>query len=279
MAESIIRTQLVLEQDDQQPVEILASHTGLSKQRIKLAMQNGAVWWARNGKPKRLRRASRRLQRGDELFLNYNAAILDALPLTAQLIADETSYSVWFKPSGMPAQGSKWGDHCAINRWVEKNLTPQRSAFIVHRLDRAASGLILIAHQKHTAANLAEQFQLRKVSKRYRVIVHGLLGLTEEEITLNKALDGRDAISHVVPITQDIKTNRTLLDVTIETGRKHQIRRHLSDIGYPVIGDRLYGPSESDENLQLMASYIEFTCPDQGIQKHFCMDEQRLPSL
>ncbi|MDJ0805816.1 MAG: pseudouridine synthase, partial [Gammaproteobacteria bacterium] len=159
--------------DQVSAVDLLAAETGLSRTRLKQVMQLGAVWLTRGQQTHRLRRASKPLVAGDELHLYYAEKVLNQTPSPAQLIADELGYSVWFKPCGMFSQGSKWGDHCTITRWVEQTIQPQRSAFIVHRLDRAASGLILVAHGKRMANQLADLFRRRAIEKRYRVKVHG----------------------------------------------------------------------------------------------------------
>ena len=135
-------------------VELLAAESGLSKQQIKQIMHKGAVWRSRGKQAQRIRRAKSKLNVGDELSLYLDAKVLAEVPAEPQLLADEGAYSVWYKPYGMRSQGSKWGDHCALYRWVELNLQPQRPAFLVHRLDRAATGLILIAHEKKAAAAL-----------------------------------------------------------------------------------------------------------------------------
>ena len=145
--------------DATNPVELLASETGFSKQKIKQAMQKGAVWLTDNKGTHRLRRHSKKLNSGTTLHFYFDSAVLNGVVDDAILVADEGDYSVWYKPRGMLSQGSKWGDHVAINRWVEKNLEPQRPAFIIHRLDRFASGLILIAHKKKVATLLADLFQ------------------------------------------------------------------------------------------------------------------------
>ena len=96
----------------------------------------------------------------------------------ALLIEDLIDYSVWYKPYGMLSQGSKWSDHCTIARFAQKNLSNERPAFIVHRLDRAATGLILIAHSKKAAKALSSLFENRTIEsnsleKFYQIIVHG----------------------------------------------------------------------------------------------------------
>ena len=143
---------------DKTAVDILGESTELTKQAIKQAMTKGAVWLSRKQGTQRVRRASKLLKPGDRLHIYYDEAVLEQHPACAVLISDEGLYSIWCKPYGMLSQGSKWGDHCTINRWIEKNLQPQRPAFIVHRLDRAATGLMIIAHQKKIAAYFSELF-------------------------------------------------------------------------------------------------------------------------
>ena len=252
---------------------MLAEASGLSRQRIKQLMQKGAVWVTHGRTTRRLRRADKALQAGDELHLYYDEAVLSSEVPSARIIADEEGYSVWYKPHGMLCQGSKWGDHCTINRWAEQHLTPQRPAFIVHRLDRAASGLILLAHRKKVAAALAELFQRRMIEKRYQVLVEGRFAERERPLYIDARLDGRKAASHVRLIHYDPIQNRSLLDVKIDSGRKHQIRRHLAGIGLPVVGDRLYGRAERrDEELQLTACYLAFKCPLSGERREYILD-------
>ncbi len=260
-------------------VELLSEASGLSRNRLKQVMQLGAVWLTRGQYTQRLRRASKSLQVGDEIHLYYDEVVLQQTPLPAQLIADEGGYSVWFKPFGMLSQGSKWGDHCSIDRWVEQHLQPQRPAFIVHRLDRAASGLILIAHGKRVARQLAELFQQRAVEKTYRVLVVGKFPSKPNPFPIETALDERSAVSRVSRLKYDPESKYSLLDVSIETGRKHQIRRHLSGIGFPVVGDRLYGGAEQVRDLQLSARYLDFDCPISGMKKVFMAPEALLPTF
>ncbi len=244
-------------------VDMLAQATGLSRQHIKQVMQKGAVWLEEKGagKPRRFRRAKKALAVGDKLHLYYDAEVLAETPAQPQLIVDEGAYSIWYKPCGLRSQGSKWGDHCTLQRWVEQNLTPQRPAFVVHRLDRAATGLIIIAHQKKVATALAGLFAKREVEKRYRVIVHGRFAAGAWPQKIDSTIDGRPACSFARLLEYDAVRDRSLLEVRIDTGRKHQIRKHLAGIGFPVVGDRLYGRQGDTEDLQLTACYLAFMCP------------------
>ncbi len=138
----------VIEPDGMTAIELLSSHTDLSRQKLKQIMQKGAVWLTQGRHAVHIRRATRKLQFGQIVHLYYDEQVLSQQPPEARLISDEGNYSVWFKPVGMLSQGSKYGDHTSIYRWAEVHLQPQRNAFLVHRLDRATQGLILLAHSK-----------------------------------------------------------------------------------------------------------------------------------
>ena len=276
---------LTIDDTDTNAVNLLAEATGLSKQRIKQIMQKGAVWLEakKTGKPRRLRRASKILVMGDELHLYYDEQVLESIPTSPQLIADQGEYSIWYKPYGLLSQGSKWGDHCTVQRWVEQNLTPERPAFSVHRLDRAATGLIIIAHQKRIATELAKLFAQRAMEKRYQVIVHGQFPESAWPQKIDTDIEGRHALSYARLLKYDEEKNHSLLEVRIDTGRKHQIRKHLLSIGFSVLGDRLYGREDQQgkggENLQLAASSLAFVCPVTQQEKHFQLPEALMLKL
>mgnify|MGYP003631546668 FL=1 len=228
---------------------------GLSRAELKAVMQKGAVWLTRQGSTQRLRRASRLLNGGDALHLYYDPQVLTQPLLVPRLIADEGDYSVWNKPTGMLCQGSKYGDHTTLYRWAETRLQPERPAFIVHRLDRATSGLILLAHNKRSAQRLSALFEARQVDKRYRAVVKGCLQLNDELV--DGAVDGKAALSRMTTLEVDRERERSLIEVKLETGRKHQIRVHLLGLGYPILGDRLYGSGLEDGcDLQLQSYYL-----------------------
>ncbi len=179
----------------------------------------------------------------------------------------------------MHSQGSKWGDHTTITRSVEKQT--QRTAFLIHRLDRAATGLMLIAHKKTTAALLAKLFSERQIEKCYQAIVEGLYPAIEESITLDSPIDDKPSVSHVRTLKLSDSTQRSLVQVHIETGRKHQIRRHLAESGYPIVGDRLHGnATDADsDNLQLCSCSAKFSCPTSGKEQYFVLPDQLMLNL
>ena len=273
---------ITLAEDALSPVETLVRETGLSRQRIKHAMTCGAVWLTHGTYVQRLRRAKKPLQPGDILHLYYSDAVLDATIDPPRLIADEGAYSVWYKPFGVRSQGSKWGDHCTVYRWAEQHLKPERPAFTLHRLDMAATGLMLVGHEKKATAAIAKLFQKRQIEKRYRAVVHGRLETSDsnsdaQPLAVETAIDGRDARTFVTVL--ETADDRSLLDVRIETGRKHQIRRHLAELGHPVVGDRLYGRDGDAEDLQLTACLLAFHCPIHKIDRTYRLSDTLVPTL
>jgi len=241
-------------------LDYLAENTQLSKQKLKRVMSNGAVWLESSIGTHRLRRAKKILNTNEILHLYYDEAIQNSIPEPAELIADEGDYSIWNKPYGLYSQGSKWGDHCTIYRWAEEHLKPQRPAFVVHRLDRAASGLIILAHTKKMATKFSELFKNRDIQKRYKAIVEGSLNHLVLPYTISSEIDNKPAVSKIITV-KALENNKTILIIEIETGRKHQIRKHLAELNYPIVGDRLYGSKQPTDNLQLQACYLKFICP------------------
>jgi tRNA pseudouridine32 synthase/23S rRNA pseudouridine746 synthase len=259
-------------------VDLLHDDTGISKQRIKAAMNQGAAWITRGSQSQRIRRAKRTLQVGDELHLYYDAKILAEVPPKPTLLADVGGYSVWRKPFGMRSQGSKWGDHCTLVRWTETHLEGERTGFTVHRLDMAANGVMLVAHTKAMAAALGKLFMERQIEKRYRAVVIGDFSNKPNPLSITAAINEKTAYSEVSFLQLSADEQRSLVDVRIETGRKHQIRQHLAGIGHPVLGDRLYGTGESDGvDLQLTAYMLAFQCPVSDEPVEYQLGEQWLP--
>ena len=241
--------------------EMLAARSGFSKGKIKDAMNKGAVWLVPpTGPMKRLRRATATLNAGEKIELHYNDEVLAKQVPTGVLVADVHHYSVWFKPSGVLAQGTMEGDHCSLLRQVELYFKMLRPVFLVHRLDREASGLMLVAHSQEAAARLSALFQNNSVYKRYWVQVRGQLASAQGVI--DAPLDGKAAHTEYSVESYDAASDTSILSVVINTGRLHQIRRHLDGLNHPVIGDPKYGTgNKSPAGLQLNAVQLRFRCP------------------
>jgi tRNA pseudouridine32 synthase/23S rRNA pseudouridine746 synthase len=271
--------------DEINAIDLLAKNTSFSRQKIKQIMHKGAVWLTQGKQTRRLRRANKTLKRNQILHLYYNEKVLAQTEFQAQLIADEHDYSVWFKPKGMLSQGTKYGDHSTIYRWAETHIKPQRNAFLVHRLDRATSGLILIAHSKHAATALSQLFSDHHINKYYKALVKGSPKVPQ---TINIRLDGKPAITQLLALKTSTNNNRySLLDIQILTGKKHQIRQHLAQLNYPILGDRLYGNFNENDykywpqvpDLCLTSYKINFISPFDQQLKHYELGEGYYPAL
>ena len=150
---------------------------------------------------------------------------------------------------------------------------------IVHRLDKDTSGVIVVAKNDKAHINLSEQIKNHEVKKTYIALVRGIV--KENHATINMPIgrskkdrkkmavekDGKEAITHFKVLERYPKENVTLLEVQIETGRTHQIRVHLSHIGYPIIGDEVYSNGKNKWGIKgqaLHAKSLEFKHPITG---------------
>jgi tRNA pseudouridine32 synthase/23S rRNA pseudouridine746 synthase len=250
--------------ESQLAVDALAEASGLPKQRIKDAMAKGACWWTQKGKQVRLRKAKRELKPGTRIQLFYDDQVLGLKPEQPDLLEDLGRYSLWYKPHGLLAQGSQWGDHCSLLRLAEVALS--RPCYLVHRLDADAAGLMLVAHDSKAAGALSQLFSGRTVTKTYRATVTGQLNA--DDLIIDAPLDAKESVSRVTTLAIHPEENTTDVQVLIETGRKHQIRRHLAGIGHAIVGDRLYG-SAHPSGLCLKAVQLQFVCPLTGKARNF----------
>ncbi len=260
----VIRLKQTIGPDDPENLcDVLAHHSGLSKVRIKRAMQCGAVWLGRsNRKAKRIRRATTRVRPGDIVSLYYDESIVMMQPPTARCIKDFKNYSVWFKPANLMTQGTLFGDHVALTRQVERHFSPRRKVLPVHRLDRETAGLVLLAHNRKSAALLSDMLRSHKIQKRYHAWVLGNVQATGSQSTIDLSLDGKPAETRYTVQRYNREENRSLVRVDLITGRRHQIRRHFDGIGHPVIGDPRYGTGNKNRSgLKLIASGLDFQCP------------------
>ena len=202
-----------------------------------------------------------------------------ALPLKLEVVYEDDFIAVVNKPAGIAVSGNKY---FTIQNALMYNL--QHSALPdsmpwpkpVHRLDVPTSGLLLIAKTKHAVVDLGKQFENKTVKKRYRAIVQGKLpfdGVIETVIGKQPAITKYKSIEHIPsPKTEWI----TLADLFPETGRKHQLRIHLSSIGHPIVGDKLYTinkPLLKGKGLFLAAVEINFTHPETGQKMNFNIDQ------
>lgn len=242
--------------------QLLADTSGLPKERIKRAMAKGAVWLRRPGsEERRLRKAKFKLKADDFVQLFYDADVLSQTPSEPKLIAEYEDYSVWFKPPWLLSQGTRYGDHCSLLRLAQKSNT-DIDFKLIHMLDREASGLMILAHNRNAAILLSKLFQEDSIEIRYFAEVQGHPEIPEKGLMLTTDIDDKSACTELLKVHSGKTKKSSILDIQPHTGRLHQIRRHLAEFGYPVIGDPKYGePQRGHYELHLCAWKISFVSP------------------
>jgi len=237
-------------------VDFIETHTKLSKSIIKKVLTNGGGWLRlySDSKLKQVRRATTELNKDSHVEFYFDPKLLKLdVPMSKELTSFK-EWGIWYKPAGLLSQGTFFGDHCSILRQVEK---AKGKAWLIHRLDREADGLMIFAYTPKAARFFSEIFQKHKIRKIYKVEVSGVV---EKSGELNFKLDGKDAKT-----TFDILEKRettTVVLAEIHTGRLHQIRRHFEMFGHPVMGDPKYGGgNKNDEGLKLQAYQLIFIDP------------------
>ena len=177
----------------------------------------------------------------------------DYIELRKNFIFECDDYCILNKPYGYASQdGSK----------VKKNVIDilninSKNYYIVHRLDKETSGLMLIAKNRFYAKKFSEMFKLRDIKKKYLVILNGKIKKNKGELLTSDNLNGKKIISKLYFQVISKTNNFSYLEIDLITGRKHQIRKQFSDIGHPVVGDIKYGDKKNKNPLCLLSYEIE----------------------
>lgn len=196
------------------------------------------------------------------------------------IIYEDKDIAIINKQAGLvvhPAQGHYSGTLVNAILWHIKDLSGINGELrpgIVHRLDKDTSGLLIIAKNDRAHINLTKMFQEKRIKKTYLAILKGKLQKSEGRLVtqigrdkndrkrmavINEIKNGKTAITNYKTIFQDERF--TLVKVNIETGRTHQIRVHMKYLGYPILGDSVYGRKDSEKRQMLHAYKLEFFHP------------------
>ncbi|HXY78398.1 MAG TPA: RluA family pseudouridine synthase [Candidatus Acidoferrales bacterium] len=256
--------------------QYLATHlsevnqTEVSRARVQQLIAKGDVLV--DGAPAK---PSLRLKGNEQITVSAppNAPPLRAIPekIALDIVYEDDDLAIVNKPAGMMVHAGAGATDDARNRGTLVNallhhfgtlsaVGGELRPGIVHRLDRATSGLMVVAKNDEAHRRLAEQFSGREVHKTYIALVHGWpkqdRGKIQKAISRHslrrtrmttRGFGGREAVTHYM-VERKIDSpygKFALLQLKIETGRTHQIRVHMSSLGHPVVGDALYGaPAE-----------------------------------
>ena len=233
----------------------------------------------------------------DEISLNVpepEKTDLKAQNIPIDIIYEDDDIIVVNKPKGLvvhPANGNPDGTLVnaimAICKDSLSGIGGKIRPGIVHRLDKDTSGILVVAKNDKAHINLSKQIKDRKMKKIYIALVKGVVN--ENEATIDMPIgrstkdrkkmavrkDGKQAITHFKVLKR--YQNYTLLEVKIDTGRTHQIRVHMAEIGHPVVGDIVYSKGKNEFGVvgqMLHAKSLEFTHPSTGKKMHL---EAELP--
>ena len=244
-------------------------------------------------------KASYKVQIGDIIEIEESKPKeidLKAQDIPIEILYEDRDIIVVNKPKGMvvhPANGNPDGTLVnaimAVCKDSLSGIGGEIRPGIVHRLDKNTSGAIIIAKNDKAHINLSEQLKKHEIKKTYVALVRGIV--KENQGTINMPIarsktdrkkmavdrNGKEAITHFKVLERFAEDNMTFLEINIETGRTHQIRVHLSHIGYPIIGDDVYSNGKNKWEVigqALHANKLDFKHPITGKDIHI---EAELP--
>ena len=251
----------------------LAAHRlGLSRSIVQRIIQEGSLWVGGETAV-----ASRRVSAGERVEAEVPEEGLSSEEIEVPVVYEDEYLLVVDKPAGLvvhPGAGNRSGTlvNALLSRGISGGDDPTRPG-VVHRLDRDTSGLMVLAKGEPAYGALVGMMSRREVRRVYRAVVvgNGLpetgtvdspVGRDPDTPTLMAAGVGKAAITHFETLRE--AAGYAMLRVRLETGRTHQIRVHLSAIGYPVYADPLYGAAVPGERLWLHAESLAFRHPVTG---------------
>lgn len=228
MVAAMLSVKVISEYHGSSLIDYLAHAFGVSKKKAKLAVDERRVFVNR----RRIWMAKYKLSAGDLVEFQEGDQIASVKELS--IIWESAALLVVNKPSGVLSEGA--GS-------VEELLRKQRkdSALrLVHRLDKDTTGCLMVARSDESFEDMKGQFEHHRVKKIYRALVSGIV--ERDKFVISTPIDGKSAKSDFRVLARSPQA--TELEISIETGRMHQIRKHILSAGHQVIGDKKYGDSK-----------------------------------
>ena len=225
-----------------------------------------------NGQPQL--KAGYKVRPTDDIRITYNQAEQERIPdIELPVLYEDDDCVVIDKPVGLLTHSKgTFNPEATVSTWLRgriKAMTGERAG-IVHRLDRATSGVMICAKTPEALQWLQKQFSQRKTKKTYAAVVAGVMAQPEAVIdmpiernpkkpqTFRVGTNGKPSVTAYKVIRTD--GERSLLELKPTTGRTHQLRVHLTHLGHPIVGDEFYGGPKADR-LFLHAHTLELTLP------------------
>lgn len=196
------------------------------------------------------------------------------------VLYEDNQIVVVIKPQNVPTMADESGDKdmlTLVKEYIKEKYNKPGEAFIglVHRLDRPTGGIMVFARNSKSAKRLSEQFQTHSVEKVYYAVTNGVVKHKSQKLVNYLKKDEKENIVKIVPMSEsgakkaelvynylEDDEKESLLEVKILTGRSHQIRLQLSNIGYPLVGDVKYGKAKGKTSqLGLWAGKLAFDHP------------------
>ena len=267
-----IRTYVVNEADTLLSAvgKILSDHTP-SKVKSMLKHNQFAI----NGMPSS--QFNQPVNAGDEISINFDRAFAVFKHPRIQLVYEDDHLLIVNKGYGVLSMGTdsvKEGTVYSEMRKYVKTHNPKAQVFIVHRLDRDTSGLMLLAKSRIAKDNLQHNWNNMVLNRKYVAVLEGEIegaakGVVRSYLAENSKFEvysvddpekGQLAVTRYKVLAR--RRGHTLMELELDTGRKNQIRVHMRDLGHPIVGDRKYGASHSPiGRLALHARSLRFVHP------------------
>ena len=285
-----MESKLIIDVPDEETGEridsFLSGKTDFTRTRIQQLIKDRNI--TVNGEATK---SSYKIEENDEIAIEVpEAETTEIKPenIKIDIVYEDSDIAVINKQAGLvvhPAHGHYSGTLVNAILYHIKDLSGINGEIrpgIVHRLDKDTSGLIVIAKNDKVHTALTEMFQEKKIRKTYLAILKGKLNKSEGKIVtqigrdkndrkkmtvIDDAAKGKNAITNYRVISQN--NLFTLVKVNIETGRTHQIRVHMRYLGYPILGDSVYGRKDNEKRQMLHAYKLEFLHPVTGRQMEF----------
>ena len=272
---------IVVEKDGEL-LEYLINHLDMPKKRIKQYLSHGSIY-VNNHKTTQY---NYKVVAGTNIIIDTDSKADKTLPF--DVLFEDDNIIVVNKPSGLLSiatqkEKEKTLYHIVRDYLVSKN--KNNKIFIVHRLDKDTSGIVLFAKNEKIKNQLQEHWNEYVELREYVAVVHGKLKKKEDHVTqylketktnlvyVSRDKDGKEAITNYKVLKEN--SDYSSLSIELETGRKNQIRVLFSSLGCPIVGDNKYGIKDGEDRLYLHANRLKLYYP---VLKKTILFETGVPS-